>query len=669
MYHDDDGELLELHLGTRSPHWRLGGDSNALDLAAVRGLTNLSVALGAKQAAQIRTLTGVTSALELEVSLFGEAVRLHMVGRKLDANNWAGTASAFTDTRSVARDLSQGLAFAEQVVSEVNSLVVVLNRHGIFQRFNRLAEEVLGKREEDVIGKSAFALFMSADQGAQSSSNISGFFENDKPFEVERYINTINGPRLYQFRNKFVQSGSGADERFLICSGVDITEERNAQKRLTELANTDVLTGLPNRHSITETIRAALAEDAAGTEPPSQVGILFLDLDNFKHVNDHYGHVTGDRLLTEVSTIVKRCLPEGATLARLGGDEFLVFFRNASQQLLEESAQIIIDNFSTPVRMELMEIYTSCSIGVTLYPQHGDSMDTLIRNADTAMYAAKDAGKHTYRVFTPEMNQKVAQAMWLDTNLRKAIQEGQFVLHYQPLVDLATGNILSAEALIRWQSPDRGRVDPGEFIRHAEDSGLIGPIGRWVMGEAARQAMDWRSKGLDLRVSINVSARQLSDGNVANYFGEACDRAGLKPGLLDIELTESCFIEDEGRVRKLMEQFRTLGARIYLDDFGTGYSSLAQLARLPLDVIKLDRSFVSGVDTDPNAQALVGSVVTLARALGFSMVAEGVETPAEAAYIERSGIGCAQGYLYARPMPAHELEAWMIEKKKLRLIA
>ncbi len=667
MHDENDGEMLEAHFGTGSPYWRLGSDSNALELSAVRGLTNIGVALDSAQAAKIRSLTGVTSAFELEIALFGRPLRLHMVGKKLDATHWAGTASAYTDTRSVARDLAQGLAFAEQVVSEVNSLVVVLNRHGILQRFNRLAEEVLGKREEDVVGKSAFELFMTEDQGAQSSSNISGFFENDKPFAVERYINTVNGPRLYQFRNKFVQSGSGVDERFLICSGVDITEERNAQQRLTELANTDVLTGLPNRYAVTEMIRAALA---GGTDDvPRQVGILFLDLDNFKRVNDHYGHVTGDRLLTEVSAIVGECLPEGATLARLGGDEFLVLLEHATLALLEETAQTIIELFSTSIRLDLMAVYTSCSIGIALHPQHGDSMDTLIRNADTAMYVAKEAGKHTYRVFTQEMNQKVAKTMWLDTNLRKALEEQQFVLHYQPLVDAATGEIQSVEALIRWQSPDRGLVGPGEFIRHAEESGLIGPLGRWVMGEAAKQAMKWQAMGLDLRVSINVSARQLSDVNVANHFGEICDGAGLKPGLLDIELTESCFIEDEGRVLKLMEQFRKLGARIYLDDFGTGYSSLAQLARLPFDVIKLDRSFVTGIDSDASAQALVSSVVTLARALGFSVVAEGVETTAQAAFIRQTGIQWAQGYLYARPMPAQDLEAWMLEKRKLRLIA
>ncbi|MGN6578423.1 MAG: cyclic di-GMP phosphodiesterase [Bordetella sp.] len=669
--HDDDmsdSEVLEVHFGTSSPCWRLGSDSNALELEAVRGLTNVGVALDPVQAAAIRSLTGVTSTLELDISLFGRPLKLHLVGRKLDTLSWAGTASAYNDTRAVARDLAHGLAFAELVVSEVNSLVVVLDSNGIIQRFNRLCEEVLGKREEDVIGRSAYELFMTSEQAAYSSKNITGFFENGKPFDVERYINTVNGPRLYQFRNKFVQSGSGVDQRFLICSGVDITEERDAQRRLTELANTDTLTGLPNRYSITERIRAAL--DASVGDASHRVGILFLDLDNFKRVNDHYGHVAGDSLLTKVATIVGDCLAPGATLARLGGDEFLVLMERATLESLESTARAIIERLSASVRLDaLVELYTSCSVGIALHPQHGDTVETLIRTADTAMYAAKEAGKHTYRVFAQEMNQQVARAMWLDTNLRKALEEGQFVLHYQPLVDAASGDVRSVEALIRWQSPEQGLVGPSEFIRHAEESGLIGPIGRWVMSEAARQAASWKEKGLNLRVAINVSALQLADANFAAHFRDICSGFGSEPGLLDIELTESCLIDNQDRVFTLMRQFREMGSKIYLDDFGTGYSSLAQLARLPLDVIKLDRSFVAGVDGDASAQELVRSVASLARALGFSVVAEGVETKSQDAFIRQVGIECAQGYIHAKPMPAHDLEAWILKRKKLRLIA
>ncbi|TCW85819.1 cyclic di-GMP phosphodiesterase [Burkholderia sp. SRS-46] len=666
---DDENEsaVLEAHFGTRSPCWRLGSDSNALELAAERGLTNLSVALTTEQAARIRALTGVTSHLVLDIKLFGDPVSLHLVGKKLSTTDWAGTACAYSDTTSVARDLAHGLAFAEQVVSEVNSLVVILDRNGTVQRFNRLCEEVTGKREVDVIGRSAFELFMTQDQGEQSRSNITGFFSSNKPFSVERYINTINGPRLFEFRNKFVQSGSGVEEQFLICSGIDITEERNAKHRLTELANTDVLTGLPNRHAISERIKAQLA--SAIDDSLRQVGILFLDLDNFKRVNDHYGHITGDRLLKDVSAIINGCLPEGATLARLGGDEFLVLFARGTRPLLEATAQVILERLRTPIHLGLMEVYTSCSIGIAMYPQHGDTLETLIRSADTAMYVAKEAGKHTYRVFSLEMNQKVAKYMWLDTNLRKALEEEQFVLHYQPVVDLASGEVRCVEALIRWQSPDRGLVAPTEFIQFAEESGLIAPLGRWVMRSAAAQAADWKGKGIETRIAINVSARQLQDLNIVHQFASILDEMNLAQGLLDIELTESCFIEDEDAALALMKQFRLLGAEIHLDDFGTGYSSLSQLSRLPLDAIKLDRSFITGIDRNLRSQALVRSVVALAHALNFSVVAEGVETRGEADFLKQIDVDQAQGYYFARPMAAEAFEQWLTEKRKFRLIA
>ncbi|KVO61435.1 cyclic di-GMP phosphodiesterase [Burkholderia stagnalis] len=666
---DDENEsaVLEAHFGTRSPCWRLGNDSNALELAAERGLTNISVALTTEQAARIRALTGVTSHLVFDIKLFGDPVSLHLVGKKLTTTEWAGTACAYSDTESVAGDLAHGLAFAEQVVSEVNSLVVILDRNGMVQRFNRLCEEVTGKREVDVIGRSAFELFMSPDQGAQSRTNITGFFSSNKPFSVERYINTINGPRLFEFRNKFVQSGSGVDEQFLICSGIDITEERKAQQRLIELANTDVLTGLPNRHAISEQIKALLATDIDNSL--RQVGILFLDLDNFKRVNDHYGHITGDRLLKDVSGIINGCLPEGATLARLGGDEFLVLFSHGTRPLLEATAQVILERLRTPIHLGLMEVYTSCSIGIAMYPQHGDTLETLIRSADTAMYVAKEAGKHTYRVFSLEMNQKVAKYMWLDTNLRKALEEDQFVLHYQPVVDLASGDVRCVEALIRWQSPDRGLVAPMEFIQFAEESGLIAPLGRWVMRTAAAQAADWKAKGIETRIAINVSARQLQDLNIVHQFASILDETGLAQGLLDIELTESCFIEDEDAALALMKQFRLLGAEIHLDDFGTGYSSLSQLSRLPLDAIKLDRSFITGIDRNLRSQALVRSVVSLAHALNFSVVAEGVETRGEADFLKQIDVDQSQGYYFARPMAAQAFEQWLTEKRKFRLIA
>ncbi|QYD72012.1 cyclic di-GMP phosphodiesterase [Paraburkholderia edwinii] len=665
--YDQVHQALYARFGTHSPCWRLSSDSNALELSPVtgNGPATAAVALSAQQAAQIRRLTGVTSHLTLDVRLYGEPLRLHLVGKKLNSSTWAGTASEYDDTESVARDLVHGLSFAEQVVSEVNSVVVIVDRNGRIQRFNRLAEELTGMKEEDVIGRSVWALFMSSEAGAASSQNISGFFNRGVSYEVERLVRTVHGERLFLFRNKFVQSGSGMDEQFLICSGTDITEERRAQERLSELANTDSLTGLPNRNAIQDKIRTAIASAAAD----KSVGILFLDLDNFKKVNDHYGHVFGDRLIQDVSATVRDCLDEGDTLARLGGDEFIVLSYPATAASLEATAQRILERLRTPFSLGLVEVYTGCSIGIALFPEHGDSLESLVRAADTAMYVAKDGGKRTYRVFSPEMNRKVAEYMWLDTNLRRGLDEGQLTLHYQPKLSLATGVVCGVEALVRWNSPERGQIMPTEFIRYAEESGLIGPLGRWVMQTAAAQAAQWKARGHSLRVAINVSARQLVDTAVVRHFSEALQCANLDPCLVDLELTESCLIEDEAAAIDLITQFRELGAQVHLDDFGTGYSSLSQLGRIPLDVIKLDRSFVRSINVDRKAQALVRSMVAVAQALQLQVVAEGIETEAEELFMKGLGVEYVQGYLYSQPMPAAEFEQWLVDRQKVRLIA
>ncbi len=667
MNDDQHDQVLFARFGTSSPCWRLSSDSNALELTPETDddKATVAIALSGAQAAQIRRLTGVTAHLTMDVRLSGEALRLHLVGKKLNSSTWAGTASAYEDTESVARDLVHGLSFAEQVVSEVNSVVVIVDKNGRIQRFNRLAEELTGMKEEDVVGRSVWALFMSSEAGAASSQNISGFFNQGVAYEVERRVRTVHGERLFLFRNKFVMSGSGVDEQFLICSGTDITEERRAQERLSELANTDSLTGLPNRNAIHDKTRAAIASAAAG----EAVGILFLDLDNFKKVNDHYGHVFGDRLIQDVSSAVRECLADDDTLARLGGDEFIVLSPVASVASMEAMAQRILERLRVPFSLGLVEVYTGCSIGIAMFPEHGDSLEALIRAADTAMYVAKDDGKRTYRVFSPEMNRKVAEYMWLDTNLRRGLEEGQLTLHYQPKLSLATGTVYGVEALVRWNSPERGQIMPAAFIRYAEESGLIGPLGRWVMETAAEQAAQWKSRGLSLRVAINVSARQLVDTAVVSHFTEALQRAQLDPCLLDIELTESCLIEDEAAAIDLITQFRTLGAQVHLDDFGTGYSSLSQLGRIPLDVIKLDRSFVSSINADRKSQALVRSMVAVAQALQLKVVAEGIETESEELFMKGLGVEYVQGFLYGKPMPAADFERWLHDRQKIRLIA
>ena len=651
---DLEQNLLFRYMGTHSPWWRLTADSNALHLAASESADIVQVvALDDEQAALIRQLTVITASIAMTLPLYGVDVPVHLVGRKINKNEWAGTASAWNDTPSVARDLAQGLSFAEQVVSEANSVIVILDQNGNIQRFNRLSEEYTGLKEQEVIGQNVFKLFMSRSEAAASKRNITGFFRNGSSYEVERWIKTRKGQRLFLFRNKFVHSGSGKNEIFLICSGTDITEERRAQERLRVLANTDTITGLPNRNAIHE-----LISDAITSRGETQVGVVYLDLDNFKKVNDAYGHMFGDQLLQAVALAILSCLDDGQTLARLGGDEFIVMATDTSQGALEAMASRILTRLRQPFRIGLIEVYTGCSLGIALAPQHGNDRESVIRNADTAMYTAKENGRGKFCVFSPEMNQRVFEYLWLDTNLRKALDNDQLLIHYQPKMTWR-GEVRSLEALVRWQSPERGLIPPMEFISYAEESGLIVPLGRWVMLDVVRQVAKWRDKGINLRVAVNVSARQLADQTIFSDLKQALKDLNFEYCPIDVELTESCLIENEELALSVIQQFSRLGAQIHLDDFGTGYSSLSQLARFPIDAIKLDQSFVRDIHKQSISRSLVRAIVAVAQALNLQVIAEGVESAKEDAFLTKNGVNERQGFLFAKPMPAAAFERWL----------
>ena len=651
---DLEQNLLFRYMGTHSPWWRLTADSNALHLAASESADIIQVvALDDEQAALIRQLTVITSSIAMTLPLYGVDVPVHLVGRKINKNEWAGTASAWNDTPSVARDLAQGLSFAEQVVSEANSVIVILDQNGNIQRFNRLSEEYTGLKEQEVIGQNVFKLFMSRSEAAASKRNITGFFRNGSSYEVERWIKTRKGQRLFLFRNKFVHSGSGKNEIFLICSGTDITEERRAQERLRVLANTDTITGLPNRNAIHE-----LISDAITARGDTQVGVVYLDLDNFKKVNDAYGHMFGDQLLQAVALAILSCLDEGQTLARLGGDEFIVLATDTSQGALEAMASRILTRLRQPFRIGLIEVYTGCSLGIALAPQHGNDRESVIRNADTAMYTAKENGRGKFCVFSPEMNQRVFEYLWLDTNLRKALDNDQLLIHYQPKITWR-GEVRSLEALVRWQSPERGLIPPMEFISYAEESGLIVPLGRWVMLDVVRQVAKWRDKGINLRVAVNVSARQLADQTIFSDLKQALKDLSFEYCPIDVELTESCLIENEELALSVIQQFSRLGAQIHLDDFGTGYSSLSQLARFPIDAIKLDQAFVRDIHKQSISQSLGRAIVAVAQALNLQGIAEGGESAKEDAVLTKNGVTERQGYLFATPLPAAAFERWL----------
>ncbi|MGM7293364.1 cyclic di-GMP phosphodiesterase [Escherichia fergusonii] len=641
------------YLGTHTPFWRLSDNCNVLHLSTIEAAeSERTIELSPEQANRIREMTVITSSMMMTLPLEESDVSVHLVGRKINKREWAGSASAWHDTPSVARDLMHGLSFAEQVVSEANSAILILDSRGNIQRFNRLCEEYTGLKEHEVIGQSVFKLFMSRREAAASRRNIDVFFRSGNAWEVERWIKTRKGQRLFLFRNKFIHSGSGKNEIYLICSGTDITEERVAQERLRVLANTDTITGLPNRNAIHELIDNAIVQTTN-----AQVGIVYLDLDNFKKVNDAYGHMFGDQLLQAVALAILSCLDNDQTLARHGGDEFIVLAPDTSQGALEAMASRILTRLRLPFRIDLIEVQTGCSVGIALSPLHGHDSDSLIRSADTAMYTAKEGGRGQFCVFSPEMNQRVFEYLWLDTNLRKALENDQLLIHYQPKVTWR-GEVRSLEALVRWQSPERGLIPPGEFISYAEESGLIVPLGRWVILDVVRQVAKWRSKGINLRVAVNISARQLADQTIFTYLKQVLHELDFEYCPIDVELTERCLLENEALALSVIQQFSRLGAQVHLDDFGTGYSSLSQLARFPIDAIKLDQAFVRNIHKQSVSQSLVRAIVAVAQALNLQVIAEGVESVKEDAFLTKNGVNERQGFLFAKPMPAVAFERW-----------
>ncbi|EHG6148512.1 cyclic di-GMP phosphodiesterase [Escherichia fergusonii] len=641
------------YLGTHTPFWRLSDNCNVLHLSTIEAAeSERTIELSPEQANRIREMTVITSSMMMTLPLEESDVSVHLVGRKINKREWAGSASAWHDTPSVARDLMHGLSFAEQVVSEANSAILILDSRGNIQRFNRLCEEYTGLKEHEVIGQSVFKLFMSRREAAASRRNIDVFFRSGNAWEVERWIKTRKGQRLFLFRNKFIHSGSGKNEIYLICSGTDITEERVAQERLRVLANTDTITGLPNRNAIHELIDNAIVQTTN-----AQVGIVYLDLDNFKKVNDAYGHMFGDQLLQAVALAILSCLDNDQTLARHGGDEFIVLAPDTSQGALEAMASRILTRLRLPFRIGLIEVQTGCSVGIALSPLHGHDSDCLIRSADTAMYTAKEGGRGQFCVFSPEMNQRVFEYLWLDTNLRKALENDQLLIHYQPKVTWR-GEVRSLEALVRWQSPERGLIPPGEFISYAEESGLIVPLGRWVILDVVRQVARWRSKGINLRVAVNISARQLADQTIFTYLKQVLHELDFEYCPIDVELTERCLLENEALALSVIQQFSRLGAQVHLDDFGTGYSSLSQLARFPIDAIKLDQAFVRNIHKQSVSQSLVRAIVAVAQALNLQVIAEGVESVKEDAFLTKNGVNERQGFLFAKPMPAVAFERW-----------
>jgi diguanylate cyclase (GGDEF)-like protein/PAS domain S-box-containing protein len=439
----------------------------------------------------------------------------------------------------------------------------------------------------------------------------------------------------------------------------DVSAAREHQSALEFRAHHDALTGLPNRIMLRDRLDQAIAQARRRKE---RVAVLWLDLDHFKFVNDSYGHQVGDGLLTALSARLRAAVRDSDTVARLGGDEFVVLMPGIGKESdAAAAAQKVLLALTTPFEVHGHVLHASTSVGVSLYPQDGDTSEQLLINADIAMYRAKNDGRNGVHFYSSELSEQARQRETLTRALHTALDQQQFALHYQPKIDLASGAIVGVEALLRWQHPELGMVSPASFIPIAEETGLIVPMGEWVMTTACAQAKAWQTDWqADISVAVNVSARQFRQHDLPGTVRRALTDTGLAPRHLELELTESLLMQQTDVVVNALRTIRGMGVSLALDDFGTGFSSLSYLRRFPLNVIKVDRSFVSGVDSVDADAAITRAIISMAHSLGMSVVAEGVETPAQLAFLKAQHCDVAQGYLLGRPMTASALaELWL----------
>jgi diguanylate cyclase (GGDEF)-like protein len=428
-------------------------------------------------------------------------------------------------------------------------------------------------------------------------------------------------------------------------------ERHDARKRLTYLAQYDSLTSLPNRRHLALCLEEALGQAAAQQH---RAAVMFIDLDRFKNVNDMLGHGVGDQLLVQAARRLQGCARPGDMVARLGGDEFaLVLPRLDRNEDASAIAALIVEALAQPFYLQGQQLFVSASVGIASYPQDGTSAEQLLKSADTAMYGAKNGGRNTFQFYAAAMHERTARQLLLESQLRQALEHGEFLLHYQPKLDLAAGTVSGFEALLRWNHPQRGLVPPLEFISTLEDTGLILPVGEWVIAEVCRQLDAWRSAGLPLApVAINLSARQLQQADLAGSVERIVAASGVAPTLLEFELTESMLMTDPEAAVEILSRIKALGMRLSVDDFGTGYSSLAYLKRFPLDALKIDRTFVHDLPHDSDDATITKAVIRLAHSLNLKVVAEGVENALQIRELEQYGCDEIQGFYVSRPLAA-----------------
>jgi diguanylate cyclase (GGDEF)-like protein/PAS domain S-box-containing protein len=553
---------------------------------------------------------------------------------------------------------------AQSYVDVASALLVILYADGTISVLNRYGREMLDDPRGELIGANWVEAVIPSDERADAGAVLERLVGGGEE-AVERFegqIVTRRGRR----RHVAWQATALADAKgrtIIVLSGQDITEHVRAERELRRLAFSDALTGLPNRSQLESRVRAAVSR---ARRRQRAVALLLVDLDNFKLVNDSLGHGAGDRLLRRVAGRLRGAEGDGAMLARHGGDEFVLLLsdlpRESAEQLAREASAELAGRLANPFTVAGAEFHVEASIGISIYPEDADSAEALLQHADVAMYQSKGRGRAASTVYAGVTHDPL-ERLSLSRRLRRAIARDELVLHFQPIVWTASGRLHSMEALLRWHDPERGLVHPDRFIPAAEEMGLLDPIGAWVIDALAAQIGAWGELGMEAKVSFNVSPRELLRPDFASELGERLRVAGVDPTLLTMELTETATLREPELIGPLLRELRALGLQLAIDDFGAGWSSLSRLRLLPVQILKIDRSFLRAIPDDPEAGAIVRAVIALSDALGMTTVAEGVEQPVQQHFLAAQGCPLSQGRLFGDARPAAEMTERLLRER------
>jgi diguanylate cyclase (GGDEF)-like protein/PAS domain S-box-containing protein len=576
-------------------------------------------------------------------------------------NRAAGLERKLARSEKELRNSSERLA---QVIDTVPAMISAADKDGRFLFVNAYQTSLADVDPATVVGMDISEVF-GEEHGARNRALDRKVLRTGKPMpSYEEEVTDRKGVKRVFLTTKSPLRDPSNGVIGVLTSSLDITEHKRAEDHLLHMAQHDDLTGLPNRTLLSDLLRREFVLARRGDRP---FALHRIDLDAFKNVNDALSHRIGDQFLKGIAERLTALTKDGDSVARLGGDEFVFLQTNATHEEAEQLARKIVATASEPLLLSGERVEVTTSVGVAVHPRDGMDEQEILKNADLAMYEAKGDGGNQFRFYAADMNSRAREALALDSRLRDAVAQNQFILYYQPQIDLRTRRVVGAEALVRWETPDRGLVSPAEFLPRAEKTGLILPINEWVLREACREAASWQRRGLPpLRISVNLSSIQFQKQSVPLLVARVLADTGLDPRRLDLELTESMLLEQTDAVVRDLQQLRELGVGISIDDFGTRYSSLTYVKHFPIDRLKIDQSFVRDLGSNPHDAAIVRAIVSLGHSLELEVIAEGVESAEQVELLQAEGCDEVQGYFFGKPMPASEFVSLAVGEQRLR---